>query len=230
MILAMVLSVLVSSVHIPIEKAVTIEKNTLQQKEDWYDIKVEYPIMTSNEYGTYASQMNTMFHNKAKEHMEGSIQHAEVYRYLAQKRDAPLQYQYTYDITYNEKPLVSILYTHYELSSGPKDFSYHYAKTFHMQEGKELKLDDFFVPSSTFRTFLTKYVKSELNKQTDTVYFEQLESRPKFYLDKNDLVLFALPGDYVPPEEHAPHIRIPYEQLRPYLKEQYKSIFLSSMY
>ncbi|MFC0524419.1 PdaC/SigV domain-containing protein [Pontibacillus salicampi] len=218
------------SVWSPSNQGIEVDKRIIEEKGDYYNISVEYPLFKDNRYGSYLETINNVFEQQAQEKFHGSKEHAEVYQYLAKKREVPLEYSSSFTVPLNQNGLLSVLYKHYEFSNGPKDFSYPYAKTFDLQSEKELALFDLFQEHTHYKDFLFKKITKELQKYTNNADFKSLGERPKYYLKPSCLVIFALPGEYLPINHEIPYIEIGYEELRPYLKKEYKKLLLQHHY
>ncbi|KGP71930.1 PdaC/SigV domain-containing protein [Pontibacillus yanchengensis] len=231
MILNIVLASFLSffTITVPTNDAVTSEKESFHKSDKLYSISVDYPNFEGTTKPAFIKEMNERYKQYAQDLYEGYMEHASVYSYLAKMRDQSLEYTSTYEIPFNTFPLVSILYHHVELSSGPHKQHHNEARTFDIERQKELTLHDLFEGSSQYEAFLLGESSKQLTDKKQ-INAKHLSEDAMYYLGKDELVLFTRPDAILSTKEEISTVAIPYSELRPYFTERYEKLLLSNRY
>ncbi|MYL35386.1 DUF4163 domain-containing protein [Pontibacillus yanchengensis] len=217
------------TITVPTEDAVTSDNDSFHKSEKKYSITVDYPIFDGTKHPAFIKEINERYKQYAQDLYKGYMEHASVYSYLAKIREQSLEYTSTYEIPYNQYPLVSILYHHVELSSGPEKQHYNEAKTFDIESQKELSLHDLFDTSTPYEKFLLNKASEQLTDKKH-IKSNHLSEDAMYYLEKDKLILFTRPDAILSTKEEISTVTIPFSELRPYLTEHYEKLLLSNKY
>lgn len=152
----------------------------MKSNQDSANVINEFYKNSARETYDYAS--GELFNNAKKEYIY-DLQQKIPFRVYELKQ--------TFEVTYNHGSLLSLYRDKYEYTGGAHGNTDRTSNTWHLQNGFEMKLSDFFV-GSYYKSIIYDYITKEIKRQIkngETFYFDDYAKNVFRYFDEKNFYL-----------------------------------------
>lgn len=180
----------------PIIEITNIKKNFYYQNELMIDVNIEYPQLTGLVPIRTAKIFNRFYFNETKNllrYARKELYPAAVEQYKYNKEQGFPFNHYTlmrvFDITYNEKYIISLYADTYEYTGGAHGLTTRISNTWSLKEPKMLTLAD-VCGNDNYDEIIAEITRQALEKQeTEPIFFDNLEENIIKNFDPNNFYL-----------------------------------------
>ena len=135
-------------------------------------------------------------------------------------------FQTSWDVKYNENDFLSLVEERYVYMGGAHGETAWLARNVDVAASKEIKLDDLFAESgyvNTLNRLITEQVEENKDEYADLWEKPEIKdsNHTDFYIEDGSLVIFYQPYDLSYYARGFVEFRLPLEELRGYMKEEY---------
>ena len=137
---------------------------------------------------------------------------------------ARVQTWFDYHIKYNQNGLLSLVFLEYQFAGGAHGSTIQSGYTFDLATGKQISLEDQFLPGVDYVSVISKEVKRQIDERglTETLFEPFTKIRPDqgYYLTNQGLVVFFQQYEIMPYAAGIQEFTIEYQDLQGMLKNQ----------
>lgn len=135
-------------------------------------------------------------------------------------------FQTSWDVKYNKNDFLSLVEERYVYMGGAHGETAWLARNVDIAASKEIKLDDLFADSgyvNTLNRLITEQVEGNKDEYADLWEKPEIKdsNHTDFYIEEGSLVIFYQPYDLSYYARGFVEFRLPLEELRGYMKEEY---------
>lgn len=170
------------------------ETNTLK-------LTLQYPELSGLDNTEVQERLNSLFAGLAK---EAWARGHEIEKGIIPEQTAngiKAEVYFNYRVKYNQKGLLSVVFSDYQYSGGAHGITVQSSYTFDLKTGKEYKLKDLFKESTDYISVINGEVKKQMEEKDTTVLltpFVSIKDDQDFYLSNNAIVVYFQQYEYFP--------------------------------
>lgn len=206
--------------------SVKVVPELISEKNEALTSDIKIPVLKGLKDEKMQSVINKAFEKRAlelKEQMirEGkeALEDAQNYGYEAR----PYSLFIDYDISYNEKNIISITSTYYQYTGGAHGNTLTETSNINLKTGEKIELKDLFKQGVNYKKIITEEIKKQM-ALNDKFYsnaaaeLETISDNQSYYIEEGGLVVYYQPYEIAPYAAGAPEFRIPFTMVKDSLK------------
>lgn len=202
-----------------VENPVMFSNQREQSKGD-VEVDIQYPQIS----GLNNKKAEEIINSVLKKHVEDfKLVTKDFDKEVKELRKSGFKQSYgvnlNYDVKYNKKDLLSIVFTNYTYTGGAHGSYDNISYTFNLLTGETYSLDDLFSSGSNYEAYINKFIKDKNDKaEVKLGGFESISKDQNYYLSNNGIVIYFDLYQYTPYAAGIPVFTIPYDyDVFPYL-------------
>ena len=211
-------------------KTNVIENNLFYKNSLIVKYRIEYPRIVSKVFNYNINKFNNFNQLKAMElklYAEKDLYEdaKKVYDYNMSNNIPffPYELVYTYNVTYNKKPIISLYSDQYIYSGGAHGSTIRTSQTWNLNTGMQITLSSLFNNNCSYVILILKEILHQIETQIENgtgFYFEDYAKLvvenfnfDQFYLDNNNIAIYYQQYDIAPYSSGIPVFLIYMENL-----------------
>ncbi|CAM4330394.1 ferritin [Bacillus manliponensis] len=220
----------------PSNMTIHINTSTQKGKNPYFEYEISYPQFSGIPDKQFQQKLNHYYKKKTHHFKKKLEKDAKTYYEAAKESDAhflPYSATVDYKVTLNKAPLLSLYVNYYQYTGGAHGMYEWKAATLDVSQKKLLHLADLFKEDSNYDKIVREEMARQI-KQNETMYFPDAtdkvmsEKKLKYFLEKDNLVIYFPLYEIAPYASGIPQFPIPYTLLTEELKPEYKNILIDN--
>lgn len=183
------------------ENPIVIDTKSEASETATLKLTIQYPELKGLENVEVQNKLNSLFAKLAAGARDRGY---EIEKYIGQDeitRHIKAEAYFNYQVKYNRKDLLSIVFLDYQYSGGAHGGTVQSSYTFDLKTGTEYKLRDLFAEGSDYVALISSQVKQQMEEREMTFLlapFNSIRADQDFYLSNNAVVVYFQEYEYLP--------------------------------
>lgn len=204
-------------------KKFVIQDNMKYNRETVATYKIEYPQFYSRYCKSSLNQLNKYYLKKAlqlEQFYKRELYKPAIDDYKdAKENNLPVKVYEglaKYKVSYNKDCILSVVYDNYIYSGGAHGNTVRTSETWKLQDGRRIKLDEFFNNSPDYKDYIFNHIRNEIQKDL-SIYFDDYDKlisdtfqTENFYYTPKGVVIYYQQYDIAPYSSGIREFLIPY--------------------
>lgn len=206
--------------------SVKVVPELISEKKEALISNIKIPVIKGLKNEKMQSEINKAFQKRAlelKEQMTSdgkkALEDAKNYGYEAR----PYILLVDYDISYNEKNIISITSTYHQYTGGAHGNTLTETSNINLKTGEKIVLKDLFKEGVNYKKIITEEIKKQMaagNKfyPGAAATLDSISDDQSFYITEDGIVIYYQPYEIAPYATGTPEFKIPFSMLKDSLK------------
>lgn len=206
--------------------SVKVVPESISEKDEALTSNIKIPVLKGLKDEKMQSEINKAFEKRALELKEQltsegkkALEDAKNYGYEAK----PYSLLVDYDISYNEKNVISITSTYHQYTGGAHGNTLTETSNINLKTGEKILLKDFFKEGVNYKKIITEEIKKQM--AADNKFYpgaaaalDSISDDQSFYIAEDGIVIYYQPYEIAPYAAGTPEFKIPFSMLKDSLK------------
>lgn len=197
------------------ENSVVIGTKGEASETETLKLNIQYPELSGLDNPEIQNRLNSLFAGLAA---EAKGRGYEIEKFIGQDeitRHIKAEVYFNYNVKYNQKGLLSIVFYDYQYSGGAHGFTVQSSYTFDLRTGKEYKIKDLFRDGIDYISMVSSEVKRQMEESEAPLLnpFESIKADQDFYLTNKGIVVYFQLYEYYPYAYGIPEFAADYSLL-----------------
>ncbi|MEA4849092.1 MAG: DUF4163 domain-containing protein [Clostridiaceae bacterium] len=186
---------------------------------DTLKLTIQYPEIEGLNNTEVQNKLNSLFAKLASDAKAEGIKAEKDLIQVQIENHIKAEVYFNYQVKYNQKDMLSIVFSNYQYSGGAHGITVQSSYTFDLKTGKEYEIKDLFPEGSEYMSTINSAIKKQMEERnmTDTlVPFESIKADQDFYLSNSAVVVYFQQYEYYPYALGIPEFAVDYPLMEGY--------------